>query len=67
MRDFTILSASEQVAEYLRDGLLRGAWSGEMPGTPQLAAELGIDRKTITAALGQLEEEGLLVAQGMGK
>lgn len=67
MGDLNILSAAEQVAEHLRDGLLRGTWSGEMPGTPQLAAELGIDRKTITAALGQLEEEGLLVSQGIGK
>jgi biotin operon repressor len=38
-----------------------------MPGGPALAKELGIDRKTVWAALRLLEEEGLLVPQGAGK
>ncbi len=67
MTQLTILSASQQVAAYLRGELARGAWSDEMPGTPLLAAELGIDRKTITAALCMLENEGLLVEQGTGR
>ena len=33
----------------------------------QVAAELEIDRRIITAALDLLEEEGLLVAQGPGR
>ena len=35
-----------------------------MPGGDRLAAELGIGADTVEAALGQLEEEGLLVNQG---
>jgi DNA-binding LacI/PurR family transcriptional regulator/biotin operon repressor len=38
-----------------------------MPGGPALAKELGVDGKTVWAALGQLEKEGLLIAQGPGK
>ena len=67
MPELTLLSRSDQVAAHLRGELLRGIWRGEMPGTPLLAAELGIDRKIITAALCLLEEEGLLVAQGAGR
>lgn len=65
--NFVILSPSEQVASYLRDQLFKGRWAGELPGTPSLAAELGTDRKTVTAALKMLEEEGLLQAQGAGR
>ena len=67
MPELTILSPSEQVAAHLRGELLRGRWSGTMPGGPALAKELGIDGKTVWAALGLLEDEGLLVAQGAGK
>jgi len=67
MPEFTIFSPSEQVAAHLRGELLRGRWSGTMPGGPALAAELGIDGKTVWAALGLLEGEGLLVAQGPGR
>jgi len=59
-----ILSASEQVAVHLRGELLNGTWSGLMPGGDKLAAELGIGRDTVEAALKQLEKEGLLVNQG---
>jgi hypothetical protein len=38
-----------------------------MPGTLRLAAELGIDHKTVEAALRLLEHEGLLVPQGPGR
>jgi DNA-binding LacI/PurR family transcriptional regulator len=38
-----------------------------MPGVPTLAADLGIDRKTVDAALRQLDMEGLLVPQGPGR
>jgi DNA-binding GntR family transcriptional regulator len=62
-----LLSPSGQVAAHLREGLLAGRWSGEMPGVPTLAAELGIDRKTVDAALRQLDGEGLLVPQGAGR
>lgn len=38
-----------------------------MPGVGWLAAELGVNRKTVEAALRQLEQEGLLAGQGAGR
>ena len=59
-----ILSAVEQVAGYLREELSRGQWSGYLPGVDRLAPELGVSRKTLEAALRQLETEGLLTRNG---
>lgn len=59
-----VLSAVEQVAAYLREELLSGHWSGLLPGVDRLAPELGVSRKTLEAALRQLEGEGLLMRQG---
>jgi DNA-binding transcriptional MocR family regulator len=66
MNPFTALSTAEQVAEHLRAELLRGGVSGTMPGVHPLAAELGVNHKTVKAALRMLEDEGLLVNQGRG-
>ena len=66
MEPLTLLSATEQVAEHLRRELLKGTWSETMPGVNPLAADLGVNRKTMAAALHMLEEEGLLVNQGRG-
>ncbi len=38
-----------------------------MPGSPALAKELGIDSKTVWAALGLLEDQGILEGQGSGR
>lgn len=59
-----ILSAVEQVAVYLKDELQRGKWSGHLPGIDRLAPELGVSRKTLEAALKQLESEGVLKKHG---
>jgi DNA-binding LacI/PurR family transcriptional regulator/biotin operon repressor len=59
-----LLSAVEQVAANLREEMLRGRWSDYMPGVDALAPELGVSRKTVEAALGLLQKEGLLVGQG---
>lgn len=67
MSQLSILSPSQQVAQYLRARILRGTWNALMPGAPQLAEEFGIDRKTVEAALKLLEQEDLLIAQGPGK
>src|SRR6056300_771808 len=67
MANFNILSPSQQVADHLRSKLLLGQWSGTMPGSPSLAAELGVDSKTIWAALTILEQEGILFGQGPGR
>jgi DNA-binding LacI/PurR family transcriptional regulator/DNA-binding transcriptional regulator YhcF (GntR family) len=59
-----ILSAVDQVAGYLREELLRGQWSRHLPGVDRLAPELGVSRKTLEAALRQLEADGLLTRNG---
>jgi DNA-binding LacI/PurR family transcriptional regulator len=67
MKPIRLLSAAEQVAAHLRGEILRGGLSGEMPGIHQLAAGLVANHKTVKSALGLLEKEGLLVAQGAGR
>ncbi len=67
MAGLTILSPSEQVAAFLRAEILRGRWVGTIPGGPALAVELGIDKKTVEAALRLLENEEMLRRQGAGR
>jgi len=67
MYGIRFLSIAEQVAGHLRGELKQGRWSGLMPGKHQLSEELGVNNKTVEAALRQLETEGLLVAQGAGR
>lgn len=66
MGQFRVFTACEQVAGYLREELLRGTWTGMMPGEDRLMARLGVGRNTIKAALRMLEEEGLLEGRGAG-
>jgi len=61
------MSITEQVAEYLRGEMLKGRWGGEMPGVKRLEPELGVNHKTVEAALQLLEKKGLLVPQGAGR
>jgi len=67
MSGLKMMSPSEQVAAHLREELMRGRWVETMPGGPSLAAALGIDKKTVEAALSLLEKERLLVPQGAGR
>ncbi len=67
MRPFELFTASEQVADHLRRELIKRTWVGEMPGTPQIAKSLGVNRKTAETALGKLETEGFLINCGTGK
>lgn len=60
-------SVTEQVAQVLREGLGQGRWQGSMPGRNRLAAELGVNHKTVKSALAILEREGLLEAHGPGR
>lgn len=62
-----ILSPSEQVADHLKAELLRGRWTTSIPGVPSLAAEMGVNRKTVDAALRQLDAEGILIPRGAGR
>jgi DNA-binding GntR family transcriptional regulator len=61
------LTLSDQVTEHLRGEIQRGRWSGTLPGKHQLAAELGVNNKTVEASLWQLEKTGLLLPQGAGR
>ena len=67
MGPFHVLTATEQVVEYLRKELRRGTWHERMPGEDRLVAQLGVGRDTIKMALRSLEKEGLLVGQGVGR
>ena len=67
MNSGRFLHIHEQVAAYLRSELYGGRWTGVMPGRNQLVRQLEVSGKTIDLALQQLEAEGLLVAQGVGK
>ena len=67
MHALRLVSAVGQVAAHLRTELERGHWSTKMPGVDWLAAELGVNRKTVESALRQLEKEGHLVGQGPGR
>jgi len=67
MPNIAPLSYIEQVAHHLRGEISRGVWPKEVPGAPKLARELGVDPKTVLAALKLLEQENLLISQGIGK
>ncbi len=60
-------SAANQLAGYLRGELARGRWVGRMPGVIRLADELGAARNTVEAALRELDRQGILLPQGVGK
>lgn len=66
MNRLRFLTIAEQVADHLRAELARGRWIDVMPGKHQLAAELGVNNKTVETAMRQLEMEGLLVSRGSG-
>jgi DNA-binding FadR family transcriptional regulator len=61
------ISITDQAAGHLRSEILRGRWSGALPGKHLLAAELGVSNKTIQAAMRQLEQSGLLLPQEVGR
>ncbi len=64
---FKTATIAEQVTSHLREGLQQKRWTGNMPGRSKLAAELGVNVKTVERALAQLEQEGLLESQGAGR
>lgn len=66
MGELRFLSKIEQVAAHLRAELAGGRWEGAMAGRLELAAELGINAKTVEEALRLLEKEGVLVPQRRG-
>lgn len=67
MKPLRIVPIAEQVATHLREEVEQGILAGEMPGAKKLAARLGINHKTVDAAVMLLEKQGLLESQGSGK
>lgn len=64
MADFRVRTATEQVADYLREAIARREWAGRLPGASRLAKELGVGKGTIERGLALLEAEGVLIPQG---
>ncbi len=60
-------SLSEITARHLREGFASGRWLGVLPGVRQLAAELGVSRDVLRAALRLLEATGEIVHGGPGR
>lgn len=60
----TFLSITEQVAATVKNELIRGRWGGSVPGRNALAETLGVNHKTVDAALKLLELEGILINHG---
>ena len=67
MGQLIFTSKIEQVAAHLEEEILRGRWMKEIPGREELAAELGVNSKTVESALRLLEARGVLLAQGAGR
>lgn len=67
MRSFILQSTAAQVAAHLRAEILSGRLRDALPGYRLLAEHIGVNHKTMRAALALLEEEGILVPQGSGR
>lgn len=67
MKNLRIRSASEQLADFLKEEIRCRTWTGTMPGESWMVSHLQLGRDTVRAAMAQLEEEGLLVSSGQGK
>ncbi len=65
--NFDPKSLAEQVTEHLRSAVHAGRWQGHLPGRERLAGELGVNAKTVEAALRQLERDGMLMNPGKGR
>lgn len=64
---FHIRSASQQLADHLRDQINSGRLRGEMPGVHTLASEYGLHRSTVERSFHLLEQDGVIRSQGPGK
>jgi len=67
MKEMRIRSASEQMADFLREEIENRRWIDVMPGEQWLVNKFGVGRNTVRAALEHLEEEGVLLPQGHGR
>ncbi len=53
-------SRADQAASHLRRKIKEGYWQHQLPAQRLLARELGISRRSLSAALAELEREGLI-------
>lgn len=67
MRSLRIRSASEQLADFLKEEIRSRTWTGTMPGESWLVKNLQIGRDTVRAAMSHLEEEGVVASLGKGQ
>ncbi len=67
MRNLRIRSASEQLADFLKEEIRSRTWTGTMPGESWMVTHFQVGRDTVRAAMAHLEEEGVLAPQGQGK
>lgn len=67
MSEFRALSLIEQIAAHVRVGLAEDRWRGQLPGSIRLAAELGVAKNTLIAALRLLEGEGSIALSADGR
>ena len=56
-------SLPAQVADYLRAEIARGRWTDSLPGERALAETLHVSRRTLTAALAQLQQAGMIKSE----
>ena len=61
------LTAAEQTADHLREGIRDGRWQEKLPGVLALAAECDVSPATMRTAIRLLEEEGWIRTAGAGK
>ena len=67
MRNLRIRSASEQLADYLKEEIRRRTWTVNMPGESWMVTHLQVGRDTVRAAMTHLEEEGVIASRGQGQ
>ena len=60
-------SASEQLADFLKEEIRRQRWGGRMPGETWMVTHLQVGRDTVRAAMEHLQEEGVLAGKGQGR
>jgi DNA-binding LacI/PurR family transcriptional regulator/biotin operon repressor len=56
-------SLPAQVADHLRDEIARGRWADYLPGERSLAVTLRVSRRTLTSALAQLQQSGVIESE----
>jgi DNA-binding LacI/PurR family transcriptional regulator len=67
MKSFKALTAVEQLVEYLREEIVSGELSGNMPGVRKLARSIGASSNTVVAAVAELKRGGFIEPQGHGR